>query len=124
MPDANQPTGALAALPALEEAAEALAHKAARLRVALAERERRVAALEQQLAQTEARLLLEMMHSEGLAAQATELAAIGTEAANIPTGTHYADGTPKTRLTLVYEQAFDAKGRELGVEQPETFRAD
>lgn len=124
MPDANHPTGALAALPALEEAAEALARRAAELRAALAEREQRLAALEQQLARTEARLLLEMMHSEGLAAQATELAAIGTEAANTPTGAHYADGTPKTRLTAIYEAAFDAKGRELGVERPESFRAD
>lgn len=136
MPDANQSPGAfppgtlspgtLASLPvlqALETAAGMLAEKVSGLRASLARQETRMAALERQLAETEARLLLEMMHSEGLAAQATELAAAGAEAANVPTGEHYADGTPKTRLTAVYEAAFDAKGHELGVERPESFRA-
>lgn len=117
--------GADASLAALEEAAGALAARMAGLRAALAERTEAAEALERQLAITEAKLMVETMHAEGLSAQAAHLLGLGAEAATAlePSGAAYADGTPKTRLALVYEEAFDRKGRELGVENPERFRA-
>lgn len=101
-----------------------LAEKAARFRDALAEKTRLAEALEQQLAVTEARLMVETMHAAGLAAQATFLLSMGPEAASQPAEAAYEDGSLKTRLALTYEEAFDAKGRELGVEEPARFRAN
>lgn len=117
--------GADASLAALEAAAGTLATKLAALRAALAERTEAAAALERQLAVTEAKLMVETMHAEGLTAQAAHLLGLGADAVSAlePSGEAYADGTPKTRLALVYEAAFDNKGREMGVEQPERFRA-
>jgi hypothetical protein len=116
--------GPAAMLEALEQTADGIATGLAALREALAQERARASELERQLAVTEARLLVETMHAEGLSAQASHLLGLGAEAPSAmePSGEHYWDGTPKTRLALVYEAAFDAKGRQLGVADPESFR--
>jgi hypothetical protein len=88
--------------------------------------ERQAMELERQLAVTEAKLAVEMMHSAGLAAQASHMMAVAIEA-NVPALSELAEernlgGTPKSRLAEVYEAAFDAKAAELGIEDPARFR--
>ncbi|MFH5923126.1 hypothetical protein [Roseomonas xinghualingensis] len=109
----------------LERTAEELAHQEAELRAVLQRRTREAVDLERQLAVAEARAAVESMHAAGLAAQTAHLLALGAEAPSAlePTGELDREGTPKTRLTLVYEAAFDAKGAELGIDDPVRFRA-
>ena len=89
--------------------------------------EHRAADLEQHLAVAEAKLAVEAMHAAGLAAQASHLMAIAADAA-IPAlaellAEQNLDGGAKSRLTQVYDQAFDTKAAELGIEDPARFRA-
>lgn len=111
-------------LAALERLADSTAERIAGLQAELAEQRGRNAELERLLGLAEARLLVETMHAAGLTAQAAHLLGLGPDSpmAAEASGEHYADGTPKTRLALVYEAAFDAKGQELGVTSPEQFR--
>ncbi|MCQ4162944.1 hypothetical protein NON00_23885 [Roseomonas sp. GC11] len=109
---------ALRRLTELESLVARLGDAVLALRQARDDEAGRAAALERELAMAEARLMVETMHSAGLAAQATHLLSVGAEQALSPAG----EGG-KTVLTLVYEQAFDSKGRELGVPSPESFRA-
>ena len=102
----------------LEGLALRLQDGVASLRAALEAQTIRATSLERELAVTEARLLVETMHSAGLSAQATHLLAVGAEAALGPADAH----GEKTILAVVYEQAFDAKGLELGVAEPASFR--
>ncbi|ONG58102.1 hypothetical protein BKE38_03585 [Pseudoroseomonas deserti] len=102
----------------LEGLATRLQDGVAGLRAALEAQTVRATSLERELAVTEAKLLVETMHSAGLAAQATHLLAVGPEAALAEAEDH----AGQTMLSVVYEQAFDAKGRELGVEDPARFR--
>lgn len=108
----------------LESLAETLAGRVVALREALVEREARLAEMEQQLSVAEARLALEKMHAEGLSAQASLLLAEGLASAGEPTDALDAEGLPKTRLTLAYEAAFDAKGEALGIVDPARFRSN
>lgn len=103
------------------------------LHAALTEQTRRAGALEQhaadleqQLAIAEAKLAVEMMHSAGLAAQASHIMAIAIEA-GVPGLSDLAEegdagGTMKRRLAEIYDAAFDAKAAELGIEDPARFR--
>jgi hypothetical protein len=108
--------------------------KMKQLQAAAAEQARRAdaaegqaAELERQLAVAEAKLAVEMMHSAGLAAQASHIMALAVEAGSpalpalVEEGN--ADGAPRSRLTQIYEAAFDAKAAELGIEDPARFRA-
>jgi len=88
--------------------------------------ERQSADLEQKLAVAEARLAVEMMHSAGLAAQASHLMAIAAEA-GLPALSELveerdAGGAPRSRLAEIYAAAFDAKAADLGIEDPARFR--
>jgi hypothetical protein len=67
-----------------------------------------------------------MMHSAGLAAQASQMLAVAIEA-NVPALSELLEemdvgGTPKSRLAQIYDTAFDAKAAELGIEEPARFR--
>ncbi|MBP0495501.1 hypothetical protein [Roseomonas indoligenes] len=117
----------------LEEAVLAITARMDELRAAAAEQrlradglERQVAAFEQQLAIAEAKLAVETMHSAGLAAQASHLLAVAVEA-GVPAlqkliGGDEAGEVPKGRLAQIYDEAFDAKGADLGIEEPGRFR--
>ncbi|USQ72616.1 hypothetical protein NF552_05270 [Roseomonas mucosa] len=85
-----------------------------------------LARMREKLGEAETRLSVEAMHAEGLRAQGLYLVSLGTEAprASEPSGQHYADGEVKTRLAVVYEEAFDRKGHEMGISDPTQFRAD
>ncbi|MBC9179283.1 hypothetical protein [Pseudoroseomonas ludipueritiae] len=86
--------------------------------------ERHAAELERQLAIAEARLAVEMMHSAGLAAQASHLMAAAIEA-GVPGLSDLAEEGPaggQGRLAQIYDAAFDAKAAELGIEDPARFR--
>lgn len=123
----------LLALNRLEDAAAAVTARMDELRAAAAGQalradglEQQVAALEHQLAMAEAKLAVEAMHSAGLAAQASHLLAIAVEA-GLPAlpelvGEDGAGGMPSGRLAQIYGEAFDAKGAELGIEEPGRFR--
>jgi hypothetical protein len=117
----------------LDQAVRDMATKMKELRAALMEQERRAdvaerqaAELERQLAIAEAKLAVETMHSAGLAAQASHMMAIAIEADVLALSELPEDGhggvAPKSRLTQVYDAAFDAKGAELGIEDPAQFR--
>lgn len=116
----------------LDEAVLDLSARMERLGAAAAEQARRAdatetraAALERELAISEAKLAVEMMHSAGLAAQASHLMALAMEAGLLPPPelTGEADGGgAKGRLAQVYAEAFDARGAELGIEDPARFR--
>jgi len=127
-PVAGPPSAALHALveqvTRLERTAEELARQEAELQAVLRRRTREAVDLERQLAVAEARAAVESMHAAGLAAQAAHLLALGAEAPSAlePSGELDKEGKPKTRLTLVYEAAFDAKGAELGIDDPVRFR--
>lgn len=117
----------------LDRAVLGLVAKVEELRAAAAEHarhadliEQQAADLERQLAIAEAKLAVETMHSAGLAAQASHLLAVAIEANVLAApklvGEGNGDQAPRTQLTLVYEAAFDAKGAELGIEDPSRFR--
>lgn len=133
-PSSNRATSGLEILP-LERLDRAVQHAAVKmeaLQAALAEQlqradalERQAVDLERQLAVAEARLAVEMMHSAGLAAQASHMLALGIETDLLTPSEWEVDGNggaSKSRLALVYEKAFDAKGTELGVDDPGRFR--
>jgi hypothetical protein len=117
----------------LDQVALDIEAKMEELRATLAEQDRRAEALERQAAElerqlaiAEAKLAVETMHSAGLAAQASHMMAIAIEA-DVPAlsellGEGNGVWAPKSRLTQVYEAAFDAKGAELGIEDPARFR--
>ncbi|WP_338664912.1 hypothetical protein VQH23_07000 [Pararoseomonas sp. SCSIO 73927] len=135
MPEQQAAQSGLDLLPVgrLEEAAAAVTARVDALRAAAAGQalradglEGQVAALEQQLAVAEARLAVETMHSAGLTAQASHLLAVAVEA-GLPAmqelvGEDGAGGMPKGRLARIYDEAFDARGAELGIEAPGRFR--
>ncbi|MXP62126.1 hypothetical protein E0493_02005 [Roseomonas sp. M0104] len=88
--------------------------------------ERQATDLERQLAIAEARLAVEMMHSAGLAAQASHLMAVAAEA-DLPGLAGLVEagsvgGAATSRLAEIYAAAFDAKAAELGIEDPARFR--
>ncbi|RKK03737.1 hypothetical protein EBE87_02975 [Pseudoroseomonas wenyumeiae] len=103
------------------------------LQAAIAEQTQRADAMQQQaadlelqLAVTEARLAVEMMHAAGLAAQASHMMAVAMEA-GVPALSELVDEQEaseagKSRLAQIYEAAFDAKAAELGIEDPARFR--
>lgn len=112
----------------LEQALSDVTAKMKELRAALAEQSQRAgvmeqhaAELERQLAIAEARLAVEMMHSAGLAAQASHMMAIAIEA-GVPDLAEEGHAGEKSRLAQVYDAAFDAKAAELGIEDPARFR--
>ncbi|MFC3127600.1 hypothetical protein ACFOD4_21255 [Pseudoroseomonas globiformis] len=111
-------------LAGLERLSGIMAARIGELQAALATERGRALELERQLGLAEARLAVEAMHSAGLAAQAAHLLGLGTAApeAAEPSGETYVDGTPKSRLALIYEAAFDAQGRDMGIDAPERFR--
>lgn len=88
------------------------------LQATLAARTEQAAELERQLAVSEARLAVEMMHSAGLTAQASQLMAMALDA-----GVTGLDDAPDGPLARIYDAAFDAKAAELGIEDPARFRA-
>ncbi|MBO1074620.1 hypothetical protein [Roseomonas marmotae] len=88
--------------------------------------EQHVADLERQLAVATAKLAVEMMHSAGLEAQASHLMAVAIEP-GVPALAELIEernlgGKPKSRLSQIYETAFDTKAAELGIEDPARFR--
>lgn len=117
----------------MEAAVLEAAAKVAQLKAALAAQTRQTEALEQQAAElerqlaiSEARIAVETMHSAGLAAQASHLMAVAVEA-DLPALSELmeertVDGGTTTRLTEIYDAAFDAKAAELGIEDPARFR--
>ncbi|MBP0445106.1 hypothetical protein J8J14_09965 [Roseomonas sp. SSH11] len=134
IPSPMRAAGSLELLPLdrLDEAVLGAAERMRQLQAALGEQARRAEALEQQaldlerqLAVAEARLAVEMMHSAGLTAQASHMLALGIES-DVLSPSELAqygnDTSPKSRLTEVYEAAFDAKGAELGIDEPARFR--
>lgn len=66
----------------------------------------------------------QLMRTAGLEAQRDHLKKLGPGAHTAwqPSGQFFSDGDPKTKLRLIYEAAFDAKGRELGVADPARCR--
>ncbi|MCR0982538.1 hypothetical protein [Roseomonas populi] len=131
---------ALARLPLdrLDEAVLAIAARMEEAQAAAGEQalradrlERQVVELERQLAIAEAKLAVETMHSAGLAAQASHLLAVAVEAdvfalpellGEPRNGEQKNEGAPKGRLAQIYDAAFDAKGADLGIEEPGRFR--
>lgn len=117
----------------LDRAVLDVAAKLRELRAAVAEQTRRADALEQQagdlerqLAITEAKLAVETMHSAGLAAQASHMMAVALDA-DVPALAALAQerdvgGVARSQLALIYDEAFDAKAAELGIEDPARFR--
>lgn len=115
----------------LDQALSDVAAKMKELRAALTEQSQRAEAMEQhaaelerQLAIAEARLAVEMMHSAGLAAQASHMMAAAIEA-GVPGLSDLAEegqAGGKSRLAQIYDAAFDAKAAELGIEDPARFR--
>ena len=117
----------------LDRAVLDVAAKMKALQASLAEQTQRADAMQQQaadlelkLAVAEARLAVEMMHSAGLAAQASHMMAVALEA-GVPALSDLAEeqeagGAGKSRLAQIYEAAFDAKAAELGIEDPARFR--
>ena len=136
-PSQERAQASLASLPVnrLEAAVAAVTAKVDELQAAAAGQaqradslERQVAALDQQLAVAEAKLAVETMHSAGLAAQASHLLAVAVEAGlpalqELVGEDEAGEAMPKGRLAQLYEEAFDAKGAELGIEAPGRFRA-
>ncbi|APT56251.1 hypothetical protein RQ831_21585 [Roseomonas gilardii] len=108
-----------------DELASGKTRMAAQAREITALREE-LAGLREKLGEAETRLNVEAMHAEGLRAQGLYLVSLGAEAprASEPSGQHYADGEVKTRLAVVYEEAFDRKGHEMGISDPAQYRAD
>lgn len=90
------------------------------------ERRQRIEQLEAQLRETQLCLMVEQMHTAGLEAQRAHLKHLGANSPTAfePSGKKYADGDSKSRLRVVYEAAFDAKGRQLGIANPAAHRAD
>jgi hypothetical protein len=82
------------------------------------------AELERQLAIAEVKLAVEMMHSAGLAAQASHLMAAAIEAGTpgLSEPNPVGSGMLTDRLAEIYNAAFDGKAVELGVEDPARFR--
>lgn len=127
----NDAVGGLEALP-LSRLDQAVADAAARIealsavsdeQIRRAERaEEQAAALERELALCEARLAVETRHAAGLAAQASHLMAIAIEAQALPAADLTGDEATKGRLAQIYDDAFDAKGAELGIDEPVRFR--
>jgi len=71
------------------------------------------------------KLAVEQMHTEGLKAALNCMKAQHTDSPMLRlNGERFKDGDPKTRLTKVYEEAFDKKGRELGIATPAVYRAN
>jgi paraquat-inducible protein B len=124
---------ALLPLDRLDRAVLDVTAKLKELQATAAEQARRIEAmerqatdLEQQHAVAEAKLAVEMMHSAGLAAQASQMLAVAIEA-NVPALSELLEemdvgGTLKSRLAQIYDTAFDAKAAELGIEEPARFR--
>ncbi|WP_458095490.1 hypothetical protein [Roseomonas sp. WA12] len=130
---ATQPSALQGLGDRLEAAVLEATAKVEHLKAALAAQSRQTEALEQQAAElerqlaiSEARIAVETMHSAGLAAQASHLMAVAVEA-DLPALSELmeertVDGGATTRLTEIYDAAFDAKAAELGIEDPARFR--
>ncbi|NUB24722.1 hypothetical protein [Azospirillum brasilense] len=71
------------------------------------------------------KLAAEQMHSAGLRASLDAMKATHpTSPVLSPVGERYQDGRPKSKLSKIYEEAYDKKGRELGITNPEAYRAN
>jgi hypothetical protein len=89
----------------------------------------RAQAFEAELAKTKALLENKLMSEAGFRASQKALKdALRISAPRHPlisdSGKRYKDGDIKDGASLIYMQAFDAKGRELRIENPEKRRAD
>lgn len=120
---ASEPSALESRLEQLEALAERLSLRLSALQAERVAQRQQADALRQEIAEAQGRWAVEAMHAAGLAAQATHLLAMGPEAAVAESEAAYADGSPKSRLAVIYEQAFDARGRELGIDDPASFRA-
>lgn len=120
---ASEPSALEARLEQLEALAERLSLRLSTLRAERVAQREEAETLRRDLAEAQGRWAVEAMHAAGLAAQATHLLAMGPEAAVADSEAAYADGSPKSRLAVIYEQAFDTRGRELGIDDPAGFRA-
>ena len=107
----------------LERAVANAEAKLGELRAALEERTRQTTELERHLSVAEARLAIETMHSAGLAAQATRLMTVAVGGGAEALAELVGEGGHPGQLGQVYADAFDAKGAELGIEDPQRFRA-
>ena len=84
-----------------------------------------VRTLQKQLAETQRALESELMHAAGLEAQRTAYMEQHKDSPLLQdSGKRFRDGDVKTKARLIYEAAFDAKGREIGVENPDKRRED
>lgn len=78
---------------------------------------------EEDLQSMEREMKLALMHLAGLEAELTAFREDHSYSSLLKeTGEEMADGTRKTRARVLYEEAFDREGRELGYEEPEKFR--
>ena len=80
-----------------------------------------VAALKARIAELE----LEAMRAAGLEAQVKALLAQHPDSPlRADSGKLYKDGTAKKKIGVIYQDAFDAKGRAMGIANPAARRAD
>lgn len=117
----------------LDQAVLDVTAKMKELQATIAEQARRLATMEQQMAElerqgavTEAKLAVETMHSAGLTAQASHMLTLAIDA-EVPALAALleespGEGAPKSQLAQIYDEAFDAKAAELGIEDPARFR--
>lgn len=69
------------------------------------------------------KLAAEQMNSAGLLAAVNAMKANHPQSPVLtPTGEKFSDGRPKTKLSKVYEEEHDKKGREIGITNPEQYR--
>ena len=81
--------------------------------------------LEARITELEGKLKLEEMISAGRKAQVDEMKKQHADSPLMAdSGKRFKDGDMKTELRLIYEQAFDAKGREMGIANPADRRQD
>ncbi|SER26926.1 hypothetical protein SAMN05216548_11440 [Faunimonas pinastri] len=66
---------------------------------------------------------VEQAHTAGLTAEIDKLNEMyGDSVLFTDSGQRFRDGTKKAKLHLIYEKAFDAKGRGLGMSDPTKYR--
>ncbi len=98
-----------------------------KLNAVVAQQNKHLQDLADDVATLQETLNVEYMHTAGLEAQRDHLKSLGDKAATawLPAGPKFKkSGNPKTKLRIVYEAAFDAKGRELGEKDPSKRRLD
>ena len=81
--------------------------------------------LQARIAELEGQLIAAQMHAAG---RGDVIAAFAEQHPNSPlladSSQRFKDGDVKTKARRIYEQAFDAKGRELGLANPAQYRQD